>query len=156
MKKMMNNLLAKFEFWRAKRIKLDEHYTFFFNEADHNSVAIKILKKFPDVIIEFSNIQMQEGSMMTFDFNVIANPNLCNVESDKFKRFTSDIFRGIIIASIENAKGLHENGKSDLVEPVEERELHEEVSSIFEERVPERKPRKKTVRRNKAIRSKVQ
>jgi hypothetical protein len=153
MKKMMNDLLAKFEFWRAKRIKLDEHYTFFFNESDHKSFAVKILKKFPDVIVEFNNIQMGEGSMMTFDFNVIANPNLCNVESDKFKRFTSDIFRGIIIASIENAKGLHENGKSDLVEPVEERELHEEVSSIFEERVPERKPRKKAVRGNKTVRS---
>lgn len=150
---MMNDLLAKFEFWRAKRIKLDEHYTFFFNEADRKSFAVKILKKFPDVIVEFNNIQMGEGSMMTFDFNVIANPNLCNVESDKFKRFTSDIFRGIIIASIENAKGLHENGKSDLVEPVEERELHEEVSSIFEERVPERKPRKKAVRGNKTVRS---
>ena len=155
MNEWLADRLAKFEFWRARRIKLDEHYTFFLNEADHNSIAIKILKKFPGVIVEFSNIRVGEGSMMHFDFNVIANPNLCNVESDKFKRFTSDIFRGIIIASIESAKGLHENGKSDLVESSEERELHEEVTTILEERVPERKPRKKAVRRNKAVRSKV-
>lgn len=151
----MLDWIAKYQFWRAKRITIDKHYTFFVNLSEPESVAIKILKKYPGVIIEFNNIVVGEEGMMHYDLNIIANPNLCNVESKKFKNFTTDIFRSIIINSIKNAEEMNENGKSDPVESSEERELHEESTTVSEERVSERKPRKKAVRRNKAIHSKV-
>jgi hypothetical protein len=147
------NLQAKYEFWQAKKIKLDEHYQLFYDESDPQAIAFRMLKKYPDVLVSFSNIELGEESMMHFDFSVIANPNLCNVESVNFKKFTSDIFRSIIIESIKNAKELNENGTSDSIESVEERTVYEEVAPVSEERVSRRKPRKKAVRGNKTIRS---
>jgi hypothetical protein len=149
------NLIAKYEFWRAKSIKLDKDYQIFYDGSDPEAIAFKMLKKYPDVIVSFSNIKLNDDSMMQFDFTVIANPNLCNVESTKFKQFTSDIFRNILVESIKNSRDQNENGTFNFVESAEERTVHEEVTAVSQERVSERKPRKKAVRGNKAIRSKV-
>jgi hypothetical protein len=147
------NLQAKYEFWQAKKIKLEVDYQVFYDASDPQAIAFRMLKKYPGVIVSFSNIELGEESQMHFDFSVIANPNLCNVESVKFKRFTSDIFRSIIIESIKSAKEQNENGTSDPVESAEERIVYEEVAPVSEERVPRRKPRKKAVRGNKTVRS---
>ena len=64
--------------------------------------------------------------------------------------------RNILLSAIENSIGdKNENRELDLVEPDSERDIHEEISAVLEERVSDRKPRKKTVRRNKGIRSQV-
>ena len=158
MNQMIDELVAKYEFWYVKKfIKFDVHYTFFLDLADTNKFAVKLLKKFPDAIVEYSNIKMSDGGELSFDFDVIANPKLHDVKSKKFIRFTQNVMRSIILGSIENyEKEKNENRNSDLVESDSERSVHEEISAVSEKRVPQRKPRKKTVRRNKAVHSEVQ
>ena len=152
----VRDLKAKYEFWRASKLKVGKHFDFFFDVSRPESIAIKILKKYPGVIIEFSGIQMITNQDMSYDFDVIANPNLCDVESNRFKRYTCDIFRSIILNSVENAKKeLNENRNTDLVEFDAERVLHEESVTVPEKRVSNRKPRKKTIRGNKRVHPKV-
>lgn len=153
----IQNLLAKYEFWRARKIKLNVDFDIMHDISQQDGITIRLLKKFPSVIVGINNVNMGDDSNVSFDMTIIANPNLCNTESRRFKRFVTDIFRSIIVDSIKEAKRIiDENGKLDPVESVEERGIHEEISSILEERVPVRKPRKKAVRRSKEIHSDVQ
>jgi len=158
---MMNkvyDLIAKFEFWYAvKFIKLDKHYTFFLDlNGASGSFAIKFLGKYDGVIVEFANIKVGDNGLMTFDYDVISNINNCNVKSKRFIRFTGNVMRSMIYNSVQNLeKDLNENRELDFVESDSKRNLHEEGTTIPEERVSDRKPRKKTVRRNKGIHSKV-
>ena len=87
MNEWFQELKAKYAFWRARKIKLAKEYDFFFNVNDTNTTAIKLLKKYPGVIIEYSNIEMISDQNMSFEFNVIANPNLCDVDSNKIKNY---------------------------------------------------------------------
>ena len=154
---MLEDMIANLRFWYSKKtIKVNVHYEFMLDMSNTDAMTIRILKKFPNVIAEYSNIHMSSDTQMTYDFNVITNPNLCNVESERFKNFTSDIFRNIIYSSVEFAKEQNENRNTDSLQSDSERAIHEEVSTVFEERIPERKPRKKTVRRNKKVHSEVQ
>ncbi len=156
---MLENLIAKFEFWYAKKfIKLDKHYTFFLDlNGEPGSFAIKYLKKYDGVIVEFSNVKVGDDGLLNFDFDVISNVNNCNTKSKKFNRFTGNVMRSIIYSAIENAVKEHnENGNTNLVKSDAERSLYEEDASVSEERVSDREPRKKNIRRNKAVRSKVQ
>ena len=152
----IEDLKAKFEFWRARKIKLGEHYDFFYNVGDPGTTAVKLLKKYPGVIVEISDIVMKTDNEMSYDIAVIANPNLCDVDSKKFKDYTGMIFRSIILNALENAvKEYNENGNLDSLKSHSQRVLHEEVTPISEDGVPDRKPRKKTVRRNKKLHPKV-
>jgi hypothetical protein len=152
----VQNLKAKYEFWRARKLKLGKHYDFFFNLSNQQAIAVKILKKYPGVIVEYSEIHMSTDQDMSFDFNVIANPNLCDTESNRFKRYTSAIFRNIILRSIENAvKEENENRNANSIKSNPQRSVHEEDLTVFEERVPDRKPRKKAIRGNKKLHSQV-
>jgi len=152
----VQNLKAKYEFWRARKLKLGKHYDFFFNLSNQQAIAVKILKKYPGVIVEYSEIHMSTDQDMSFDFNVIANPNLCDTESNRFKRYTSAIFRNIILRSIENAvKEENENRNANSIKSNPQRSVHEEDLTVFEERIPDRKPRKKAIRRNKKLHSQV-
>ena len=152
----INNLKAKYEFWRASKLQLGKHYDFFFDISNPQAIAVKILKKYPGVIVEYSEIHMSTDQDMSFDFNVIANPNLCDTESNRFKRYTSAIFRNIILRSVENAvKEENENRNVNSLKFNSQRSVHEEDTAVFEERVPDRKPRKKAIRRNKKLHSKV-
>ena len=143
---MFNELLAKIQFWRAKNLKLGEDYDFFLDLSNHEALAIKILKKYPGVIIEYTNIHMSTDTNMSYDLTVIANPNLHDTDSKKFQDFTMKIFRSILLGSIEHIeKDKNENRNTDTVESGTERALHEEVAPIPEKRVSNRKSRKKTV-----------
>jgi len=158
---MMNkikDLIARIEFWYVKNFfKFEEQYTFFMDLNNPKNLAVKLLGKFEGVIVEYSNIHMSDDGQIVFDFNIIANPNLCNTESKAFKRFTGNVMRSIILASVYYAeKVIDENRNSDLVESDAQRAIHEEDVAVLEERVPERKPRKKGIRRSKAVRSEVQ
>jgi len=152
-------LFAKFEFWYATRfIKLDKHYTFFFDlNGTPGSFAIKFLGKYNGMIVEYTNVNVGENGLLTFDYDIISNVNNCDVKSKRFDRFTSNVMRSIIHNAVENVeKDSNENRNTNLVEPDSQRIIHEEVSPISEERVPSRKPREKTVRRNKELHSEVQ
>lgn len=154
---MLDDLIANVRFWYSKKtIKVNVHYEFMLDMSNTDAMTIRILKKFPGVIAEYSNIHMSSEHTMSYDFNVITNPNLCNTESRRFKNFTSDIFRNIVHNSVEYAREQNENRNADSLQSDSERAIHEEVSTVSEERVPERKPRKKTVRRNKKVHSEVQ
>jgi len=158
---MIRELLAKFQFWNAKKLEHGKHYEFFLNLSNEEAFSIKILKEYPGVIIEFINVHMSSETDITFDQQIIANPNLCNVESQRFKNFTAMIFRSIInnaIGAIGNELKDHtnENRDADSFQLDKERSIYEEVSSVSKERVPNRKPRKKTVRRDKKLHSEVQ
>ena len=154
----IQDLIAKFEFWYAKKyIKVDTHYTFFLDlNSEPGSFAVKYLKKYDGVIVEFSNVNVTDDGLLTFDHDVISNVNNCNVKSKRFGRFTSNVMRNIINSAIENAmKEDNENRNSNLVEPRSQRTVHEEVASVLEEGVSDRKSRKKTIRANKGVHPKV-
>ena len=156
---MFEELIAKLNFWYAKKfIKLEKHYTFFLDlNGDPGSFAIKYLKGYDGVIVEFVNVKVGNNAQLNFDYDVIANPNNCNVKSKRFIRFTQNVMRSILYGAIENAmKEDNENRNIDLVQSDSRRTIHEEVSAVSEKRVPNRKPRKKTLRGNKTVRSKVQ
>jgi len=154
---MFNELLAKLQFWKAKNfVVLDEHYEFMLDLSNKDEISVRILKKFPGVIVEYSKIHMTTDNQMAYDIDVIANPNLCNTETKRFQDFTAAIFRSILVGSLEHAKEENENGNTDTIESDTERSLHEEVTTVPQKRVSNRKPRKKTVRRNKAVHSEVQ
>lgn len=154
----LQNLIAKFEFWYARKfIKLDKHYTFFLDlNGDPGSFAIKYLKKYDGVIVEFNNVKVGDDGQLTFDYDIISNLNNCDVKSNSFARFTSNVMRNMLYSAIENhMKESNENRELDLVESDSERGIHEEVTPVLEEGVSNRKPRKKTIRANKGIHPKV-
>ena len=148
---------ARLSFWYVKRYyKLDKQYTFMHDVSKPDAFAIRLLGKFDGVIVEYDDIKISDDGQLSFDYNVIANPNLKDTTKKSFLRFTTNVMRSIIINSIEMVeKSQDENRKLDPVEPVEERIVHEESPAVSEERVPDRKPRKKAVRRSKKIRSEV-
>ena len=153
---MFNELLAKLQFWKAKNfVVLDEHYEFMLDLSNKDEISVRILKKFPGVIVEYSKIHMTTDNQMAYDIDVIANPNLCNTETKRFQDFTAAIFRSILVGSLEHAKENDENRNTDTFEFDSERSLHEEIPPVPKERVSNRKPRKKTVRRSKKLHSEV-
>ena len=146
MRNKIVDLIAKYEFWYATKFtKLDKHYTFFVDlNGPPGSFAIKYLKKYDGVIVEFANVKVGDGGLMTFDYDVISNVNNCNVKSKS----------SILYGAVENLKKEpNENREFDPIEFDSERTVYEEESAIPQERISKRKPRKKTVRRNKAVHS---
>ena len=158
-KNKIQDLIAKYEFWYARKfIQLDKHYTFFLDlNGEPGSFAIKFLKKYDGVIVEFTNVKVGGDGQMTFDYDIISNVNNCNVKSKGFERFTQNVMRSILYGAIQNdIREKNENRNSDSIELDSEREVYEEVPTVPQERVSNRKPRKKGIRRNKAVHSEVQ
>ena len=154
----IQQLIARLEFWYARNfIKLDKHYTFFVDlNGEPGSFAIKYLKKYDGVIVEFNNVKVGDDGQLTFDYDVLSNVNNCDTKSMSFIRFTSNVMRNILYAAIENhVKESNENREFDFVESDSERAIHEEGVAVPEERVSNRKSRKKTIRGNQRVRSKV-
>jgi len=159
MSEKIKDLLSKLQFWYAKRfIKLNTHYTFFFDIAGKpDTFVVKYLKSYKDTIIEFESIKFDEGNRLNFNYDILANPNNHDVKSKRFDRFTSNVMRNIINGAIENGmREENENRNTDIIESDSKRSIHEEITTISETRVSKRKPRKKTVRRNKELHSEVQ
>lgn len=155
---MIENLIAKLEFWYVKKFfKVDKQYTFFVDlNGPPGSFAIKFLGKYEGVIVEFTDVKVSDGGLLNFDYDVISNVNNVNVKSKSFVRFTSNVMRSILLSAIDNAmKEGNENRNTDLVESDAERVFHEEDLALSEERVSDRKSRKKTIRGNKRVHSKV-
>ena len=146
LKSKLHDWIAKFEFWYVRKwIKYDVHYTYFLNLENPEAFSIKLLKKYPDTIIEFSDIRVGNDGLMNFDLSVIANPRLHDTESRRFKKFTSDVMRSMIMNSIENYGKNNENRNADSVELDSERTILEESPPVPKKRVSKRKPRKETV-----------
>jgi hypothetical protein len=155
---MLEQLIAKLEFWYVKKFyKVDKQYTFFVDlNGPPGSFAIKFLGKYEGVIVEFTDVKVGDDGLMTFDYDVISNVNNVNTKSKSFVRFTSNVMRSILLGAIENTmKEGNENRNIDLVESDAERVLHEEDVAVSEERVSDRKSRKKSIRGNKRVHSKV-
>jgi hypothetical protein len=156
--KMLENLIAKLEFWYVKKFfKVEKQYTFFVDlNGPPGSFAIKFLGKYDGVIVEFTDVKVTDEGLLNFDYDIISNVNNVNTKSKSFERFTSNVMRSILMSAIDNAeKDLNENRNTDLVESDAERALHEEDVAVSEERVSDRKPRKKGIRGNKGVRSQV-
>jgi len=155
---MFENLIAKLEFWYVKKFfKIEKQYTFFVDlNGPPGSFAIKFLGKYEGVIVEFTDVKVGDDGLMNFNYDVISNVNNVNTKSKSFQRFTSNVMRSILMSAINNfEKDLNENRNTDFVESDAERILHEESVAVSEERVPDRKPRKKSIRGNKGVHSKV-
>jgi hypothetical protein len=155
----IQDLIAAVEFWYARKfIKLDKHYTFFLDlNGPPGSFAIKFFKKYDGVIVEFANVKVGNDGQLTFDYDIISNVNNCNVKTRSFERFTQNVMRSILYGAIQNdVREKNENRNTDLVEFDSEREVHEEISAVPQERVSNRKPRKKGIRRNKTVHSEIQ
>jgi hypothetical protein len=156
--KMLENLIAKLEFWYVKKFfKVEKQYTFFVDlNGPPGSFAIKFLGKYDGVIVEFTDVKVTDEGLLNFDYDIISNVNNVNTKSKSFERFTSNVMRSILMSAIDNAeKDLNENRNTDLVESDAERVFHEEDSTLSEERVSNRKSRKKSIRGNKGVHSKV-
>jgi hypothetical protein len=156
--KMLENLIAKLEFWYVKKFfKVEKQYTFFVDlNGPPGSFAIKFLGKYDGVIVEFTDVKVTDEGLLNFDYDIISNVNNVNTKSKSFVRFTSNVMRSILMSAIDNAvKEENENRNTDPVESDAERVFHEEDVAISEERVSDRKSRKKTIRGNKRVHSKV-
>jgi len=157
--KMMSKIqdfLAKVDFWYASKfVRLDKEYTFHVDVANPSAVSIELLRRYPGVIIQYDNIKVGEDGLCSFDINVISNPKNLDVQPSRFYKFTSYVFRSILIGSIKKSGEPHENRDVDSLQSGKERNVHEEGTAVHEERVSNRKPRKKAVRGNKTIRSEV-
>lgn len=159
---MFENLRASLQFWYAKHfIKMERDYTIaydFAREPNEQVISVKILRKYPGVIVELFDFQSDDAGKVSFDVAVIFNPNNVGVDSKRFKKYLDAIVRSILISAIEDAKNngvMDEDGNTDIVESDSERAVHEEGSPVSEKRVSNRKPRKKGVRGNKGVRPKV-
>jgi hypothetical protein len=155
---MIKDLIAKLEFWYVKKFyRVEKQYTFFVDlNGPPGSFAVKLLGRYEGVIVEFTEVKVGDDNLMTFDYDVISNVNNKNVKSESFKRFTSNVMRSILLSAIENTmKEGNENRNTDLVESDAERVFHEEDSALSEERVSNRKSRKKSIRGNKGVYPKI-
>jgi len=158
-KSAINNKLATLDFWYAKKtIKINREYTFMVDMDSNNAIAIKFLSKYSGVIVEYSNIHINSDDALSFDFNVIANPELHNIESNKFRNFSNNVMRSIIINTLNSVKDTvdnnrkdYESGNIDSIEFDQEREIHEESNSLLEKRISKRKIGTTSTRRNKKI-----
>jgi hypothetical protein len=148
-KDKIQDLLAKIEFWYAKNFtKINKHYTFLLDLGDSgNTFDVKYLKKYDGVIVKFSNLQVSDDTrLLTFDHDIISNVNNHNLKSKSFERFTRDVVRSILHGAIENDKReMNENRNTNLFESNSKRSIYEKSIAVSEERVSDRKPRKKTV-----------
>lgn len=153
----IRDLVSKVQFWYVKkRYKLDREYEFYLDLNDVEAYAVKILRKYPDTIVEYKNVKIDESGRLSFDFDIVANPKLHNTKSNRFQNFTSNVMRSIIINAIDSIEtNINEHRAINPDQFDQERVIHEESDTILEARVPERKPRKKAVRRNKKLHSEV-
>jgi len=156
---MFEDLIAKVEFWYVKKFfKVDKQYTFFVDlNGPPGSFAVKFLGKYEGVIVEFTDVKVGDDNLMHFDYDIISNLNNADTKSKSFQRFTSNVMRSIILSAVDNAmKEDNENRNTDFVESDAERTFHEEDSTLSEERVSDRKSRKKGIRGNKRVHSEIQ
>jgi hypothetical protein len=66
---MIENLIAKLEFWYVKKFfKVEKQYTFFVDlNGPPGSFAVKFLGKYDGVIVEFTDVKVGDDGLMTFD-----------------------------------------------------------------------------------------
>lgn len=162
---MLNELLARLEFWWAKKT-IVEGRDFAFNKeffSDSRKLVIELLKPpYEGLVVQLDEFTMNEengNGRVDFSTRVLYNIDNVDVTSNHFNKLIAKIVRLIIINSVEqmNAKDLdNEDRDANIVELDEERPVSTEVSAVPEKRVSKRKPRKKTVSRDTKILPKVQ
>lgn len=165
---MMNEVLARFQFWWAKKT-LKEGRDFAFNKEftkGGNGLIIEIMKPpYEDIVVQVSGFSVREVAghgLIDFETRILYNINDVDVTTDKFNKLIANIVRLVIQNSVDalervDPKDLfNEDRDANIVELDEERPVSTEVSAVPEKRVSKRKPRKKTVSRDTKILPKVQ
>jgi hypothetical protein len=162
---MLNELLARLDFWWAKQT-IKEGRDFGYNNEyfrDSGSLVIEVLKApYEGVIVELSEFRVGEengNGRIDFSTRVLYNIEAADVSNNQFNKLITNIVRIILIDSVEkvDAKELYnEDRDTDIVELDEERPVSTEVAAVPKKRVSKRKPRKKTVSRDSEVLPKVQ
>lgn len=165
---MLNEVLARFQFWWAKKT-LKEGRDFAFNKEftkGSNGLIIEIMKPpYEDIVVQVSGFSVREVAghgLIDFETRILYNVNDVDVTTDKFNKLIANIVRLVIQNSVDalervDPKDLfNEDRDANIVELDEERPVSTKVSAVPEKRVSKRKPRKKTVSRDTKILPKVQ
>jgi hypothetical protein len=163
-KKMLDKLRDKLTilkfWWAEKRIKEGRDYH---PSIDELGLLVTILRgEFTGVEFRFGPICVKEDptgtQLLEFNTVVVYNPTEADVLSKKFEKLTSDILRILLRSAIRETEEqvIDENRNVDTGELAQERDIHEEVAPILEERVSKRKSRKKAVSADSGSHSEVQ
>lgn len=156
---------ARLQFWWARKVLKDGRD--FELSVDENGLIVTIISgKYSGIKFRYANMTMHTDGLLDFSTVVVYNPKKEDVTLPDFVELTTKIIR-IIFADMvekepvlnyrkEQAKVIDENRDIDFSQPLEERDIHEEISPILEKRVSKRKPRKKTVSTDTAVYSEVQ
>lgn len=177
MRNLINQLVAKTQFWWAKRT-IVEGKDFIWNKDKASNAAfgesptIEITTgKYAGVKFRFIDIAIsdEENALLSFKTQVEYVPggaleSAYNVFDPSFAKLTSNILRIVLTnAARENQSAAkldqeitNENRTTDTEESHEEREFHEESTPLLEKRISERKSRKKAVSRNARLHPEVQ
>jgi len=102
-----------------------------YNVGNESSIPVKILRKYPDTVVEFSHFRIDDDGVTSFSMSVLHNPNNYNLESLAFRNYTNNIMLSVLKNAIAAAEEVvNEERRSDINESDQEREFHEEVSSV--------------------------
>lgn len=146
-----NDLIAKYQFWRAKRSCVHgEHFQLEIPSVDddfNKNLRATILKgKYKGCVLEFSNFNITDAGMLSFETHVVSTPKEVDPSDRGLLKLSSNIARVILTESVEMAK--HELRTLDSRASDEERTVYEESPTVPPTRVYKRKPRKKSVSAN--------
>lgn len=143
---MLRNTIARLQFWWATKTLVEgKDYTLEIVE-DSGVLVTFIRGKYNGIVITFVNIHINEGGVLEFQTVVMYNPyNESMIYSRKFNRVTANIMRMLLHGAVRGKTKVNSNEdrEIDTSQSDEERDFHEESSSVLEKRVSKRKPRKK-------------
>ena len=128
----IRNISYRVLWWFLRRdFQLGKHYMVMYNVGNESSIPVKILRKYPDTVVEFSHFRIDDDGVTSFSMSVLHNPNNYNLESLAFRNYTNNIMLSVLKNAIAAAEEVvNEERRSDINESDQEREFHEEVSSV--------------------------
>lgn len=160
-KKYLNDLVARFQFWNAKKeIQINEDFEFYDSEESLFFIRIK-RGMYEGVVFSISNMKVREDSdgnaLLDFETNIHESP-IKNLDCDdkKFIRYINNVVRILLSEAVGEAQKYEQRGTVDSIESDEEREVYEESTSVSESSVSKRSRRKKVVDRDSEVSGEVQ
>lgn len=142
---MLQEAKARLQFWWATKT-LVEGRDYKLEIIEDSGVLVTFLRgKYKGIVLTFVNMIVNEDGRLDFQTHVMYNPNAVNVYSRKFNNSTANILRMLLHESVRDSTRVkpNEDREIDTSQSDEERDFHEESSSVLEKRVSKRKPRKK-------------
>lgn len=157
--KYLSNLYAHFQFWYAKKtLVYDRDFELV---GDGDVIEIKVLTgKYIGIVFTIGEIKVMgddDEAFLNFETSIIANPKKIAIDNKKLVNYVNKVVRIVLSTAIEDLQVKDEQRRVvDIDESYEEREIHEEDSTVSEERVPARKSRKKVVGGDTEVYTEVQ